>query len=163
MGAITLDVYGRGGPKALLDMTALIRSACMEDHIKLMPALKHAEVQQVLNSHAGFVMPSRRETYGMVFAEALLAGVPILWSKNQGVDGFFDEANVGYRCDPQSVEDVANGLRHLIGNQARLKQQIAKLQAQGAFEMLRRDAIGAHYVKLLAAAMRGRDQAASAA
>ena len=163
IGALTLDVYGRGSPAALLDMTALIRGARMEDRIKLMLPLDHAEVQRVVNTYAGFVLPSRPETYGMVYAEALLAGVPILWSQNQGVDGFFDPADVGYRCDPQSVEDVANGLRHLIGSQAKLKQQIGKLQAQGAFEMLRRQAIGAHYTKLLAAAMRGTDQAASAA
>ena len=163
IGAITLDVYGRGGPGALLDMTALIRGAHMEEHVRLMPALDHAEVQNVMNLYSGFVLPSRPETYGMVFAEALLAGVPILWSQNQGLDGFFDEANVGYRCDPQSVESVANGLRHLIVDQARLKERIGALQAQGAFEMLRRDAIGAQYGKLLAAAMRHTDQAASAA
>lgn len=159
IGAITLDVYGRGGPAALLDMTALIRGARMEDHIKLMPALAHAEVQQVLNRYAGFVLPSRPETYGMVYAEALLGGVPILWSQNQGVDGFFDPADVGYRCDPGSVENVANGIRHLIADQARLKTRIGALQTRGAFEMLRRDAIGAQYVKLLEAAMRDENQA----
>ena len=161
--SVTLDVYGRGGPAALLDMTALIRGAGMEDRIRLMPPLDHAEVQRIMNGYAGFVLPSRPETYGMVFAEALLAGVPILWSRNQAVDGFFNEADVGYRCDPQSVDDVANGLRHLIGGQAQLKQRIADLQAQGAFEALRRDEIGAQYTRLLVAAMQGADQAASAA
>ena len=148
-GGITLDVYGRGGPGALLDMTALIRNSHMEDRIKLMPALNHAEVQHVLNSYAGPVLPSRPETYGMVFAEALLAGVPILWSKNQGVDGFFNPADVGYRCDPQSAEDVAHGRRHLIADQARLKRQIGNLQTQGAFTMLRRDAIGSSTASFL--------------
>ena len=113
-GAITLDVYGRGSPVALLDMTALIRSACVENRVTLMPPLDHAQVQRVVNGYAGFVLPSRPETYGMVYAEALLAGVPILWPQNQGVDGFFDAADVGYRCDPQSTEDVAKGLRHFI-------------------------------------------------
>jgi hypothetical protein len=91
--------------------------------------------------------------------EALLGGVPILWSQNQGVDGFFDPADVGYRCDPGSVENVANGICHLIADQARLKTRIGALQTRGAFEMLRRDAIGAQYVKLLGAAMRDENQA----
>jgi glycosyltransferase involved in cell wall biosynthesis len=163
IGAITLDIYGRGGPAALLDMTALIRGASMEDHINLMPALDHADVQRVLNSYTGFVLPSRPESYGMVYAEALLAGVPILWSQNQGLDGFFPEADVGYRCDPGSVENVANGLRHLLVDQTRLKERIGTLQTQGAFEMLRRDSIGAQYGKLLAEAMQPTDQAADAA
>lgn len=163
IGAITLDVYGRGGPRALLDMAAQICAAGMEEHITLMPALDHAKVQSVMNGYAGFVLPSRPETYGMVYAEALLAGVPILWSQNQGLDGFFDEADVGYRCDPQSVADVAKGLRHLIADQARLKERIGALQTQGAFELLRRNAIGAQYGKLLEKAMRRGDQAADAA
>lgn len=162
-GAIGLDVYGRGGPRALLDMTRLISGAGMQEQITLMPPLDHAEVQGVMNCYAGFVLPSRPETYGMVFAEALLAGVPILWSQNQGLDGFFDEADTGYRCDPQSVEHVADGLRHLIADQARLKERIGALQTQGAFGILRRDTIGAQYGKLLADAMRRTDQAADAA
>ena len=159
--AITLDVYGRGGPAALLDMTALIRGAGMENHITLMPALDHAEIQGTLNLYAGFLLPSRPETYGMVYAEALLAGVPILWSQNQGVDGFFDPADVGYCCNPLSAEHVAEGVRHLIADQARLKARIGALQTRGAFDILRRDAIGAQYTKLLTAAMQVEDQATS--
>jgi glycosyltransferase involved in cell wall biosynthesis len=162
-GVITLDVYGRGGPRALLDMMALIRGAHMEGHVRLLPSLPHAEVQNAMNAYAGFVLPSRPETYGMVYVEALLAGVPILWSQNQGPDGFFDPADVGYRCDPRSVDSVADGIRHLLAGQARLKARIGALQAQGAFEMLRRDAIGAHYATLLAQAMRSPAQAADAA
>lgn len=163
IGAIRLDVYGRGSARALLDMTALIRDVNVEDRINVMSALDHARVQHVMNGYAGFVLPSRPETYGMVFAEALLSGVPILWSRHQALDGFFDEADVGYRCDPTSVADIGKGIRHLIAGEAQLKQRIGTMQAQGAFEMLRRDAIGAKYCELLARAMRSGVQAADAA
>ncbi|WP_088347431.1 MULTISPECIES: glycosyltransferase [Rhodomicrobium] len=149
---VELHIYGRGGPRALLDMTALIRKFGMAERVKIMDPLEHGTVQSVMNFYGGFVMPSRPETFGMVYVEAVLAGVPILWSRHEGVDGLFDGMNVGYRCTPNSVEDVTRGLRTLITDQARLKQDIARLQSAGAFEPLRREAIGARYRRLLAIA-----------
>lgn len=150
MPDLELHVYGRGGPRSLLEMTGLIGKFGMERHVKLMDPLEHGTVQSTMNFYTGFVMPSRGETYGMVYVEAVLAGVPILWSRNDGVDGLFEGMDVGYRCAPNSAEDVAKGLRILITDQSRLKTEIARLQARGAFEPLRRESIGARYSRLLA-------------
>jgi len=160
---LMLDIYGRGGPKALIDMDSLIRDAGGQDCITLKNAVDHEHVQTVMNGYAGFVLPSRVETYGMVFVEAVLAGVPILWSRKEAVDGLFNAAEVGYRCNPNSAEDVAAGLVHLVHNQARLKQSIAALQRAKVFEPLRREAIGALYRDILLFATSGQPQAASAA
>ena len=35
-----------------------------------------------------FVMPSKNETFGLVYIEALLQGLPILYAKNEGIEGF---------------------------------------------------------------------------
>jgi glycogen synthase len=160
---LTLDIYGRGSPKSLIDMTAQISEAGVEDCVSLSPALDHGEVQAAMNGYAGFVLPSRPETYGMVFVEAVLAGVPILWSQLEAVDGLFDPADVGYRCNPSSPDDVAAGMLHLIEKQAEFKRRIGLLQAEGAFEAVRREAIGARYRQILAQVAGATAQAASAA
>lgn len=54
-----------------------------------------------------FVMPSFTETFGLVYAEALSQGVPIIYSQGQGFDGQFPEGYVGYHADPHSAESVA--------------------------------------------------------
>ena len=41
-------------------------------------------------------MPSRYETFGLVYGEAMSQGLPIIYSKGQGVDGYFKEGTVGY-------------------------------------------------------------------
>lgn len=38
-----------------------------------------------------FVMPSKPETFGLVYVEALSQGLPILYAKGEGFDGYFDE------------------------------------------------------------------------
>jgi glycosyltransferase involved in cell wall biosynthesis len=156
---LRLDVFGRGGPKALLEMTRVIEKSGAGDRIALKRVLDHGQVQETINSYAAFVMPSRRETYGMVYVEALLAGVPILWSQNQGVDGLFDNVTVGYSCDPRSITDIADGLRLLLAQETRLKGEIRRLQDQGAFDYLRRAGIGACYRGYLDAAMGSSPQA----
>jgi glycosyltransferase involved in cell wall biosynthesis len=160
---VRLDVYGRGGPKALLEMTELIKRSGAGGGVRMLRPLDNGKVQQTVNAYAGFIMPSRRETFGMVYIEALLAGVPILWSKNEAIDGFFDPADVGYSCDPNSAEDVAAGMCRLIERQTQMKQRIAAMQAEGAFEPFRRDAIGARYRQILSVATSGKAQAADAA
>jgi glycosyltransferase involved in cell wall biosynthesis len=144
---IGLDVYGGGSPKTLLDVTRLLAELKATDRVRLKGPLAGAEIQQTVNRYAAFVMPTRRETYGMVHVEAVLAGTPILWSAGRGIDGLLDGA--GYRCDPSSLDDVIAGLRHLIAEEQPLKQAIAALQAEDAFAHVRRDAIAARYAALI--------------
>ena len=147
---VRLDVYGRGGPKSLLEMTRLIERFELGERVTLQRGLDMSQVQQVMNGYAAFAMPSRRETYGMVYIEAVLAGVPILYPQNQGVDGIFEGMSIGYACDTQSAADVADGLRLLLIQEPRLKDEIARLQQNGALDHVRSTAISARYSTLLA-------------
>jgi glycosyltransferase involved in cell wall biosynthesis len=151
---LAVDVYGRGSPKSLLEARRIIRNAGVENRVRLKGPLPHADVQRTINRYAAFVMAPRRETYGMVHVEAVLAGVPILWSKGSGIDGLFDGMDVGYRCDPSSVEDLAAGMKFLVDNERRLKRSIGQLQARDAFAHLRSPALIARYHALLARAIR---------
>ena len=54
-----------------------------------------------------FVMPSLTETFGIVFIEALSQGLPLIYTKGQGIDGYFPQGFVGYAYNPL---DVVNGL-----------------------------------------------------
>jgi glycosyltransferase involved in cell wall biosynthesis len=99
----------------------------------------------------------------MVYVEALLAGVPILWSRNQGVDGFFDGLEVGYRSDPQSVDDVAAGMKCLVEQQELLKNRLGALHAEDAFAALRAANIAAQYGRILRSITGGKERIASAA
>ena len=57
-----------------------------------------------------FIMPSFTETFGLVYAEALSQGVPVIYSQGQGFDGQFQEGVVGYHVDPYSMEAVAESI-----------------------------------------------------
>jgi glycosyltransferase involved in cell wall biosynthesis len=61
------------------------------------------KLREVYRNHDIFVMVSKRETFGLVYIEALSQGLPIVYTKGEGIDGYFAEGTVG-----ESVDDVQN-------------------------------------------------------
>lgn len=73
-----------------------------------------------------FAMPSIYETFGLVYIEALSQGLPILYTKGQGVDGVID-GKVGVSTSPLSVSRIETALKELIEERYELVGNIAKL------------------------------------
>jgi L-malate glycosyltransferase len=64
------------------------------------------ELRKIYHNHDIFVMPSFKETFGVVYIEALSQGLPIIHSHNQGIDGYFSSDTVAEAVDPSSVADI---------------------------------------------------------
>lgn len=74
-----------------------------------------------------FTMISYSETFGLVYLEALTQGLPILYTKNQGIDGTFPNHEVGVPVEVDSSDKVADGMLRLIENYPHFCDQIAPL------------------------------------
>lgn len=72
-------------------------------------------LMKLYTDHHLFAMPSYNETFGLVYIEALTQGLPILYSKNDGVDGFIPP-NVGIAVKPQNLSDLKKGLEIMLTN-----------------------------------------------
>ncbi len=138
---IKLDVYGGGKPETLAAMENLIKRYDVQNHVHLRGSVSNNELPEIMKNYTAFVLPSLVESYGLVYVEALFSGLPILFSKGRGIDGYMDEKSIGYACNPRSVEDIADGIDYLIQNQRELKTGIANLQTEGSLDILRRENI----------------------
>ncbi len=76
----------------------------------LMPLYREADV---------FLLPSRRETFGLVYAEAISQGLPVLYGRGQGFDGQFEDGRVGYAVDPDDPVAIADKVLSILGDYAR--------------------------------------------
>jgi glycosyltransferase involved in cell wall biosynthesis len=112
-----LDIVGRGEPAIISEVKQLISDLKLEQNVSLLGVISNAELQAKLASYAGLVLPSHNETFGMVYVESLLAGVPILHSSNTGIDGFIDFVEARVAVDPNNTNAIAQGLVHLLDNQ----------------------------------------------
>ena len=60
------------------------------------------------------LVPSRAETFGMVYLEAMSQGVPVLYTKGQGFDGQFYDGEVGYAIAAQDIDGQAAALEKIV-------------------------------------------------
>ncbi len=82
-----------------------------------------------------FIMPSKPQTFGLVYVEALTQGLPIIYGKGQGFDGYFDEGVVGYHAEAFDISDIANAIESVIANYTKLTHNISQLNLQASFEL----------------------------
>lgn len=57
-----------------------------------------------------YIMVSYNETFGLVYAEAMSQGLPVIYSKGQGFDGQFEEGIVGFNADSNSIQDIEKAI-----------------------------------------------------
>lgn len=65
-----------------------------------------------------FVMPSRHETFGLVYPEAMSQGLPVIYTKNEGFDAFFPNGEIGFAVDCDDAEAIANAVEKIMEDYA---------------------------------------------
>lgn len=61
-------------------------------------------------------VPSFRESFGLVYPEAMSQGLPVIYTRSQGFDGHFPDGQVGYAIDPRSPEEIADRILKIMAN-----------------------------------------------
>ena len=78
------------------------------------PSQPKEKLIELYRQHDIFVMPSFTESFGLVYAEAMSQGLPVIYSKGQGFDGQFVEGAVGYHVNASSAEEVAHAVMLIV-------------------------------------------------
>lgn len=132
---VYLDVYGGGAAKSYLDMQKIIEQHELENHIRIMGPTPNTSLQQIMKDYIALILPSKKESFGLVYVEALLSGLPIMLNKKRGIINMLPTEKMGYGCDASDPHDIANGYLHLIEHQKNLKAGIEDMQAQGELDL----------------------------
>lgn len=107
------------------DPTPVTEAIGCFDRIQLVPPM----YQKELNSHIGscgiFVLPSRTEAMGRVLIEAMSCAKPRVASRVGGIPTVIDDHVDGLLVDPGSIEELAQALDLLMGNQS-LRQELGE-------------------------------------
>ncbi len=122
---VSLEIVGGGTPEATAKVAQLIAATGLADRIRLRGALKNDAFLAELPTALGLALPSRNETFGMVYTEALFAGVPILYGRDTGIDGHLAGLDVGVAVTPGDTAAIADGLVALVARNAEMRAAIA--------------------------------------
>ena len=73
-----------------------------------------------------FVLASHTETFGLVYAEAMSQGLPVIYTRGQGFDGQFDEGEVGYAVSDSDPEEIADSIEKVCEEYRRIANNVTK-------------------------------------
>lgn len=147
-----LTVIGGGAPREVAACEALIAGS---PRVTLAGAMDREQVRQKLNQATAFVMPSLRETFGLVFVEALFAGTPIIYPAGTAVDGYFDGHRFAIAVDARDPRSIAEAMARAWRDEAALKDELAAWQQSEHARQFMRPAIAATFADGLRQALAG--------
>lgn len=84
------------------------------------------ELMKVVRSCDIFAMVSHGETFGLVYAECMTQGLPLLYTLGTGFDNMYPQGHIGYGVDSHSVESIADGLSDIINNYSVLRSNVSQ-------------------------------------
>lgn len=149
---IRLEIIGGGDADAFAELAALAAEVA-PGQVRFLGPVPHSQVQDLFHTATAFALISHRESFGMVFAEALMAGTPCLIPRGQGIDGYFEDETVVLTAPSRDPEAIAAGLVRLVHEEAAFKERLATLGAAGGLAQFTQADIGARYRAGLDAAL----------
>jgi glycosyltransferase involved in cell wall biosynthesis len=93
-------------------------------HIRILKAVPKEELILMYKAALIFIMPSFKESFGLVYAEALSQNIPVIYSNKEGFDGWFDAGKIGYPVDPRSSLDIADKIMLILDNYYEIQTNI---------------------------------------
>ena len=123
---LRLDVIGGGSDASRTIAERFAQEAGVTDRVTFVGSLPNDELIARLPTYRALLLPSANETFGMVYVEALFAGVPILYTRETGVDGYLDGLDVGIGVPLDDVNGVAEAIGRLDREAGAFRERLAE-------------------------------------
>lgn len=104
-----LDVIGSGSYEE--NLHALAQRLELGDRVHFVGHVKHQELPAIYSRYDLFALPSMAESFGIVFAEAMACGLPILGANEGGIPSVVRDGIDGILVEPGDVDGICDALR----------------------------------------------------
>lgn len=105
-------IVGNGEPNYIESLKLKVERLGMQDSINILPPVFGTAKVRLYQESSLFCLPSYSENFGMVIAEAMSCGVPVITTTNCPW-GILNDTNTGW-CIDLSVENLEKALREAI-------------------------------------------------
>lgn len=94
------------------------------------------ELKELYRKNDIFIMPSLTETFGLVYAEAMSQGLPVIYTKGQGFDGQFKEGEIGYSVNPRYPKEIVQKVLLIINNYKCMSKRCVRLSKKFEWKLI---------------------------
>lgn len=120
---VSLTIVGDGPERQTLEAQA--RSSAIPDRIRFAGTLDRTGVRDAMRRASVFVLASEAETFGVVVAEAMACGCPVIATKSGGPD-WFVEQGAGVLVPVGDAPAMADAIVALAADRSRVDTQEAR-------------------------------------
>ena len=114
-----VELVMAGTRLAAFDRFLEAQPEAIRNRIKLLGLIDEAEKQDLLAAADVFAMPSRTDSFGIVYLEAWLAGTPVIGARAWTMDDVIDDGVDGLLVPFNDADALAEALAALLGDPAR--------------------------------------------
>jgi len=108
---VRLTIVGKGPLEGGLKKKVNERG--LSECISFTGAVPNRKLADLYNKADCFVLPSRFETFGVVYAEALCTGTPIISTKNGGIDDIYEDG-CGYLVEVDNEDELEDAMKRIM-------------------------------------------------
>lgn len=123
--SLRLDIIGGGSARSAAQVEAMIAARKLQAQVRLVGPVPNDMVLQRLPTYRGLLLPSLNETFGMVYVEALFAGIPILMTAGTAIDGYLGGLDLAFTVPPKHPEAISAAVLQMSSRNDALRANIA--------------------------------------
>jgi phosphatidyl-myo-inositol dimannoside synthase len=117
---LSLEVIGDGDDRQRLE--GVSRSLNISEAVRFRGSVSEILLQEALQEAHVFVLPSKKEGFGIVFAEAMASGLPCIGGNHGGVPEVIEDFESGFLIEYGDVEYMVFLLRALMESDALISE-----------------------------------------
>lgn len=128
----TAKLFIGGGGQAAQKAIEWCRAYGILDSVSFLGSLNRDQVASYIQQCDCFVLPSRYETFGVVYVEAMACGKPVIAAANGGPDDFVKAFN-GMLIAPNDVVGLQHALEQMYGRYKKYDSDMIRTFVQNQF------------------------------
>jgi glycosyltransferase involved in cell wall biosynthesis len=110
---VKLKIIGSG--ELMQELSLNVKKIGIQNNVEFLEFLPRGQIAKVFHDSDAFVLASRGETFGLVYIEALIAGLPIIATSCGGPEDFINETN-GILTPINDIEKLSESLVFMYHN-----------------------------------------------
>jgi len=127
------------GTKIKLSVVGNIEDKSIENKYKFVQLKGYLGKESLIKIYENsdiFILLSKRETFGLVYPEAMTQGLPVIYTKDQGFDRHFENGTVGYAVEINDETKIADKIIKIADNYNYFSKNALKLVGKFKWEKI---------------------------